>query len=111
MAIPLKILFITAEAEPFAKTGGLADVSGSLPKALHRLGHDVRIAMPAYPSIEAANQTGKWEWAQFPDFYQCRFVAEFYLQEFFAQKFRELQSRFTSLLNTIYSIAQNLWIQ
>jgi starch synthase len=68
MPAPLKILFITAEAEPFAKTGGLADVSGSLPKALHRLGHDVRIAMPAYQNIEAANQTGKWDMGAMPGF-------------------------------------------
>jgi starch synthase len=68
MPAPLKILFITAEAEPFAKTGGLADVSGSLPKALHRLGHDVRIAMPAYQNIEAANQTGKWDIGTMPGF-------------------------------------------
>lgn len=49
---PLKILFISAEAAPFAKTGGLGDVCSSLPKALRAMGHDVRIAMPAYRSIE-----------------------------------------------------------
>ena len=68
MAIPLKVLFITAEAAPFAKTGGLGDVGGSLPKALHRLGHDVRIAMPAYQNIEAAYQTGKWNIGTMPGF-------------------------------------------
>jgi starch synthase len=47
----LKILFVSAEVSPFAKTGGLADVAGSLPKALKRLGHDVRIAMPKYKWI------------------------------------------------------------
>jgi len=43
-----KILFVTSEAYPLMKTGGLADVSGSLPIALKALGHDVRILMPAY---------------------------------------------------------------
>jgi starch synthase len=36
---------------PFAKTGGLADVAGALPKAIHELGHDIRIAMPRYGRI------------------------------------------------------------
>ena len=46
MARPLKILFLTAEAAPFAKTGGLADVGAALPKALAALGHEVRSCCP-----------------------------------------------------------------
>ncbi len=48
----LKILYVTAEMTPFAKTGGLADVAGSLPKALLELGHDVRVLMPKYRLIK-----------------------------------------------------------
>jgi starch synthase len=48
---PLKILFATAEAAPFAKTGGLADVSAALPRALTALGHDVRVVLPLYPRV------------------------------------------------------------
>jgi len=50
----LKILSLSAEAVPFAKTGGLADVAGSLPKAIRALGHDVRVAMPRYGRIDPA---------------------------------------------------------
>lgn len=53
MSKKLKILFLSAEVAPFAKTGGLGDVGGSLPKALHEMGHDVRVVMPAYQKIEA----------------------------------------------------------
>ena len=45
----MRVLFVTAEAYPLAKTGGLADVSRALPIALRNRGHDVRLLMPAYP--------------------------------------------------------------
>lgn len=50
----LNILILSAEMVPFAKTGGLADVAGALPKALKALGHDVRAAIPRYGRIDAA---------------------------------------------------------
>ena len=37
----LKILVLASEVAPFVQVGGLADVAGALPKALHKLGHDV----------------------------------------------------------------------
>jgi len=51
MATKLNVLFVSSEVFPFAKTGGLADVSGALPIALKELGHDVRIFMPRYRQI------------------------------------------------------------
>lgn len=47
----MKILFCAGEAVPFAKTGGLADVAGSLPQALGRLGADVLVVMPKYRGL------------------------------------------------------------
>src|SRR6185503_227536 len=50
------ILLAASEVTPYAKTGGLADVAGALPKALSRLGHSVRVVMPRYKldKIEAS---------------------------------------------------------
>lgn len=48
-----RVLFVTSEAYPLVKTGGLADVSASLPAALRALGHDVRVLLPAYPLTQA----------------------------------------------------------
>ena len=54
-SIPKKILFATSEAQPLIKTGGLADVAGSLPLALSEMGLDVRLVLPAYPqAVERA---------------------------------------------------------
>ncbi|MDR1095370.1 MAG: glycogen synthase [Spirochaetaceae bacterium] len=48
----MKILMITSEAVPFAKTGGLGDAVSSLSLALARLGHEVRIVLPRYYSVD-----------------------------------------------------------
>jgi starch synthase len=47
----MKVLFTSSEAHPLAKTGGLADVSGALPAAMRRIGADVRMLLPGYPSV------------------------------------------------------------
>ncbi len=44
----MNIVFVASEAAPLAKTGGLADVVGSLPHALKRLGHEVTVIIPYY---------------------------------------------------------------
>ncbi len=48
----LKIAFVTSEATPWSKTGGLADVSGTLPHVIAELGHDVILFTPRYSSID-----------------------------------------------------------
>lgn len=51
----MKILIASPEIVPFAKTGGLADVTGALPKALQRLGEDVTVIMPKYQIVDKKN--------------------------------------------------------
>ena len=53
--MPLRICFVSSEVAPLAKTGGLADVSGALPRQLYAMGHDVRVFMPLYSSINRTN--------------------------------------------------------
>jgi len=54
---PLRILMIASEAEPFSKSGGLADVASALPRALGRLGHEVTLVTPRYGGVEAGRLT------------------------------------------------------
>ncbi|MCX8116717.1 MAG: glycogen synthase GlgA [Desulfobacterota bacterium] len=54
MEKPLRILFATPEAVPFAKTGGLADVAGALPKYLRPLGCDILLVMPYYRMVKTS---------------------------------------------------------
>jgi len=54
----MKVLFASSEARPMIKTGGLADVAGSLPRAIRNLHHDIRVVIPAYQSV--LKQTGKY---------------------------------------------------
>jgi starch synthase len=52
----MRVLMVASEAVPFAKTGGLADVIGALPRALIRLGHDVDVVMPRYRGISSGTR-------------------------------------------------------
>ncbi len=65
----MKVAFLASEAIPYAKTGGLADVAGALPKFLSRLGADVRVFMPFYREVRKkglplvpAVARGAFEW-------------------------------------------------
>jgi starch synthase len=53
---PRNVLFLSSEVYPYAKTGGLADVSSALPQVLREVGHDVRIMMPKYGFIGEKKQ-------------------------------------------------------
>jgi starch synthase len=52
VAQSLKIFFLASEMTPFAKTGGLADVAGALPKVLKAMGCDIRVAIPYYRMVK-----------------------------------------------------------
>src|SRR5262245_4198542 len=54
----MRIAFVVPECDPFAKVGGLADVAGSLPRALQALGHEVALFLPKYASIPPARIEG-----------------------------------------------------
>ncbi len=56
----MNIVFIAAECVPYAKTGGLADVVGALPKYLRALGHNVIVVMPRYSSINGDRYGLRW---------------------------------------------------
>jgi starch synthase len=51
MTDALKVLFVAAEATPFVKVGGLADVAGSLPRVLREMGVDARLLIPYYRQV------------------------------------------------------------
>lgn len=58
----MKVLFLAAEVAPFVKLGGLSQVMYFLPRALEKLGHDVRIFMPKYASIDSRQKNKKKKW-------------------------------------------------
>src|SRR3954452_17735355 len=47
----MQIVFAASEAAPFAKTGGLADVVGALPREIAKLGHEVSVFLPLYAAV------------------------------------------------------------
>ncbi|MHB1042588.1 MAG: glycogen synthase GlgA [Eubacteriales bacterium] len=81
---PLKILVVSSEVFPYAKTGGLADVAGSLPKALavvgsDNMGNDVRVVMPRYKWIEGAVYKTDFP-VPFKDRFETAIVRESYIE-------------------------------
>src|SRR5438105_4342554 len=56
-----RILMVASEATPFCKTGGLADVLGSLPPALARQGQDVAVVLPRYRSVSMNGARKVWD--------------------------------------------------
>jgi Glycogen synthase len=48
----MNIVYVSSEAAPFIKTGGLADVAGSLPKAIRKKGQKISLVLPLYSQID-----------------------------------------------------------
>lgn len=55
----IKVFFLSAEVAPLAKVGGLGDVAGALPKALKKIGVDIRICLPFYGLIDGKKYSAK----------------------------------------------------
>jgi starch synthase len=51
MPKPISVLFVATEADPFIKTGSIGDLAGSIPKTVKSFGHDIRVMLPGYSSI------------------------------------------------------------
>lgn len=73
----MNILFVTSEAVPLVKTGGLADVSGALPAALREIGVDCRMLLPGYPVVldKLADATEIAAFDGLPGGHQARLLA------------------------------------
>jgi starch synthase len=53
MSKPIGILYVASEADPFIKSGSIGDLAGSLPKTVKAMGHDIRVVLPGYGSINS----------------------------------------------------------
>ncbi len=58
----MKVAFVSSEVVPYSKTGGLADVAGALPKALEKLGCEVKLFSPRYYSIDESKFGLHYDW-------------------------------------------------
>jgi starch synthase len=58
----MKIAFVASEVFPYAKTGGLADVAGTLPKELGKLCHDIKVFMPKYNTFDETEYDLHYQW-------------------------------------------------
>lgn len=86
----MKVLFLSAEATPYVKVGGLGDVAGALPKALRGVGLDVRTFIPRYGQIDP----GKWKLSKVLDNFpvpmdwrheECQLLADPKSETFFVE--------------------------
>ena len=72
------ILFVASESVPFIKTGGLADVVGSLPKELDKSKYDVRVFIPKYGCMkQAIKDSLNYRTNFYMDFNTCKFSVFF----------------------------------
>lgn len=79
----MKILFVSAEVQPFVKTGGLGDVSFALPKALKKAGVDCRVILPKYMEIPAYFKDNMRTIMQIKDYFSIEYLEYEGLQFYF----------------------------
>jgi starch synthase len=95
----MRILFAASEVHPLAKTGGLGDVAGALPKALSDLGHEVAVVLPLYPRVRRRLRDPVVTAERVP----CRFARE-------NRPFRLLATRFEDRPGVPIHLIENPWV-
>ncbi|NQU95166.1 MAG: glycogen synthase GlgA [Candidatus Omnitrophica bacterium] len=90
----MNILFASSEVAPFAKTGGLADVSASLPAALGEIGCETKVILPFYKSVKNMGLAG---------------LVPFAINEFNFFKYTELGIEYIFVINDRYYDRENLY--
>jgi len=103
----MKIAFFSSEVFPFAKTGGLADVSGALPLSLAEQGCKVKVFMPLYKNIKPEKVYDDYATSQLGKNIEIIFIKhdEYFLRDYL---YTTLRGTFNSTIFSIFSLASSI---